>query len=95
MDVPKVKEIGQIGKLVKKNGMGAPRNGKLVKKIEMGAPRNGKLVKENEMGAPRIGKLVKENEVDVLEVENVGEVGPLVESIEMRGLQASKADEEG
>ena len=38
----KIKDIGEVGQLVKK--------------IEMGAPKIGKLVKEHEMGDPKVGQ---------------------------------------
>ena len=46
----KISEIGEVGKLVKRTEMDAPRLGKLVQKIEMGDPKTGNLVKRIETG---------------------------------------------
>ena len=39
----KIKEIGEVGYLVTRTEMAAPKTGKLVKNIEMGAPKVGNM----------------------------------------------------
>ena len=84
MDDPKVEKIGEVGNLVKKIEMGAPRTGKLVKKNEMHGPKVepvgvvAKLVERVELGGPQARKLMKKVET------GDRKVGELVKRIQIR-----------
>ena len=74
----KINEIGEVGKLVTKIELDAPKSGKLLKKNEMGDPtvgkigEVGKLVKKNEMGGMKVGELVKKIQMNDPKVGKVG-----------------------
>ena len=57
-------EIGEVGRLVKKNELGDPKVGnigvgKLMRMIEMGGPQARKLIKKVETGGTNVVELVK------------------------------------